>query len=80
MMDFLIFLQTPFSSKHPRLVFFIWMRHACKKAIIIFLIIYIKRGNASACNASACDGLSCAQPSLVADGRKLIFIKTAQTH
>ena len=40
--------------------------------------IYIKRGNAPPRNVGAYYGLNCAQPSLSADGRKLIFIKTPQ--
>jgi hypothetical protein len=36
--------------------------------------VYFKDGRRGAVNASRCDGVNCGQPSLSADGRKLVFV------
>jgi hypothetical protein len=38
--------------------------------------VYLKRGDTEPRNISACDGVSCGQPALSPDGRRLAFLKT----
>jgi hypothetical protein len=37
--------------------------------------VYLQRGNAAPQNISACDGVSCVQPALSSDGRRVAFVK-----
>jgi hypothetical protein len=37
--------------------------------------VYLRRGNAPPQNVSACDGVSCGQPALSPDGRRIAFVK-----
>jgi len=37
--------------------------------------VYFRRGGAPPQNVSACDGVSCAQPALSPDGRRIAFVK-----
>jgi len=37
--------------------------------------VYLRRGNAPPQNLSTCDGVSCAQPALSPDGRRVAFVK-----
>jgi hypothetical protein len=37
--------------------------------------VYLRRGNAAPQNVSACDGVSCGQPALSPDGRRVAFVK-----
>lgn len=39
--------------------------------------VYVRRGAEPPRNVSACDGVSCAQPALSPDGRRLAFVKVA---
>jgi Tol biopolymer transport system component len=41
--------------------------------------VYVRRGAEQPRNVSACDGVSCAQPALSPDGRRLAFVKVATT-
>jgi hypothetical protein len=38
--------------------------------------VYLKRGGAEAVDVSECDGVNCGQPSVSADGRSVVFIKS----
>jgi hypothetical protein len=37
--------------------------------------VYVRRGDAAPQNVSGCDGVSCGQPALSPDGRRVVFVK-----
>jgi hypothetical protein len=37
--------------------------------------VYVRRGDAAPRNVSGCDGVSCGQPALSPDGRRVVFVK-----